>query len=46
MCDNIRGKLIYKEIIYIINMNDDKRAVEIENNSAKVLNSKKVCEDF
>ena len=36
----------HEEITYFITMNDDERAVEIENNSAKVLNSKKVYEEF
>ena len=34
------------EVIYYITMSDDDRADEIENNSAKVLNSKKVYEEF
>ena len=36
----------HEEITYFITMNDDKRAVEIENNSANILNSKKVYEEF
>ena len=35
-----------EEITYFITMNDDKRAVEIENNSAKAFNSQKVYEEF
>ena len=31
---------------YFITMSDDERSVEIENNSAKILNSKKVYEEF
>jgi hypothetical protein len=34
------------EITYFISMGDDDRAEEIENNSAKILNSKKVYEEF
>jgi len=36
----------HEEITYFITMNDDKRAIEIENNSAKTLNSDKVYEEF
>jgi len=34
------------EVTYFITMSDDERAVEIENNSAKALNPKKVYEEF
>jgi hypothetical protein len=34
------------EVTYFISISDDDRAEEIENNSAKVLNSKKVYEEF
>ena len=34
------------EVTYFITMSDDDRAEEIENNSAKILNSKKVYEAF
>ena len=34
------------EVTYFISMSDDDRAEEIENNSAKVLNSEKVYEEF
>jgi len=34
------------EVVYFITMSDDNRAEEIENNSAKALNSKKVYEKF
>ena len=34
------------EVTYFITMSDDDRAEEIENNSAKVLNTKKVYEEF
>jgi len=34
------------EVTYFISMSDDDRAEEIENNSAKVLNSKKVYKEF
>ena len=34
------------EVTFFISMSDDKRAYDIENNSAKTLNSKKVYEEF
>ena len=42
---NIFG-LDSEEVTYFISMTDDEKAVEIENNSANVLNSKKVYEEF
>ena len=34
------------EVTYFISISDDERAVEIENNSAKVLNSKELYQEF
>ncbi|MCL2156855.1 MAG: DUF4303 domain-containing protein [Methanobrevibacter sp.] len=36
----------HDEVTYFITMSDDNRAEEIENNSAKKLNSKKIYEEF
>jgi len=35
-----------KEITYFVIMNDDARAIEIENNSAKILNTEKLYNEF